>query len=380
MMRAAWQANALAVALAVALVAALALAATRAAAAQNYIREELRIQMPAAGPTGLEALLIRPAGNGPYPLALISHGAPRDAAARATMTVNRLYRQAVEFARRGFAALVVMRRGYGTSGGAYAENSGPCARRDYLRTGRESTNDLRAAVEAMKQRSDITTERFIAVGISAGGFASIALSADPPPGLAAVLNFAGGRGSRDEDDVCDEDALVRAFAAFGKTSRVPTLWIYAENDKFFWPELAHRMHTAFTRTGGRAQFIDAAAFGEDGHRLFSGGIPLWTPMVDEFLRAQNLGRRDLLPPPAPAALPPPPRLGEKGRAGFADYLAAGQHKAFAMSPKGAWASRTAQKSEAEARAKALEACAKYAPDCTVYAINDTLAATADVKR
>jgi dienelactone hydrolase len=363
---------------------ALAIAATRPAAAQDhqsgYIREELRIQMPAAGPTGLEALLIRPAGNGRWPLALISHGAPRDATARATMTVNRLYRQAVEFARRGFAALVVMRRGYASSGGAYAENSGPCARRDYLRTGRESTNDLRAAIEAMQKRSDVATDRFIAVGISAGGFASIALSADPPPGLAAAINFAGGRGSRAEDDVCDEDSLVRAFAAFGTTSRIPTLWIYADNDKFFWPELAHQMHAAFTRAGGRAQFIDADEFGEDGHSLFADGIAIWTPMVDPFLRAQNLGRRDLLPPPVPAALPPPPRLGDKGRAGFANYLSAGPHKAFAVSQRGAWASRSGQRSAAEAREKALAACSNYATDCSVYAVNDALAAKADAAR
>jgi dienelactone hydrolase len=296
------------------------------------------------------------------------------------MSANTLHRQGIEFARRGFASLIVMRRGYGTSGGAYAENSGPCANRNYLRTARESATDLQAAVQAMKNRTDVATNGFIAVGISAGGFASIALSADPPQGLVAVINFAGGRGSRDEDDVCDEDSLVRAFAVLGKTSRVPTLWIYAENDKFFWPELAHRMHAAFTRAGGRAQFIDAAAFGEDGHSLFSRGIPTWTPVVDDFLRAQNLGRRDLLPPPAPAALPPPPRLSEKGRAGFADYLAAGQHKAFAISPRGAWAARSAQQSVAEARAKALESCAKYAPDCAVYAINDMLAATADAAR
>ena len=105
---------------------ALALAAARPAAAQDYIREELRIPMAAAGPRGLEALLIRPAGSGPYPLALISHGAPRDGSSRPGMSANRLYRQATEFARRGFAALIVMRRGYATSGGTYAENSGPC--------------------------------------------------------------------------------------------------------------------------------------------------------------------------------------------------------------------------------------------------------------
>ena len=126
------------------IVLALALAATRPVAAQEYTREDLRIPMAAAGPRGLEALLIRPAGGGPYPLALISHGAPRDGSARAGMTVNGLYRQAAEFARRGFAALIVMRRGYGTSGGQYAENSGPCANRDYLRTARTPAADLRA--------------------------------------------------------------------------------------------------------------------------------------------------------------------------------------------------------------------------------------------
>lgn len=359
------------------LVLAIALAAMRPAAAQDYIREELRIPMPSAGPRGLEALLIRPAGSGPYPLALISHGTPRDASARATMSANALYRQGIEFARRGFAALIVMRRGYATSGGAYAENSGPCQRRDYLRTGRESTNDLRAAVQAMKGRNDVTTSDFIAVGNSAGGFASIALSADPPPGLAAAISFAGGRGSRADDDVCDEDSLVGAFAALGRTSRLPTLWIYAENDRFFGPALARRMRAAFTGAGGRAHFIDAGVFDEDGHRLFARGIAQWTVMIDEFLRAQNLGRRELLPPPAPAALPPPPNLGEQGRAGFASYLSAGQHKAFAVSPRGSWASRSGLRSAEEARRTALEACSKYAPDCGVYAINDALAASAD---
>ena len=57
------------------LVLVLILATTQPAAAQDYTREELRIPMAAASPRGLEALLIRPAGSGRYPLALISHGA-----------------------------------------------------------------------------------------------------------------------------------------------------------------------------------------------------------------------------------------------------------------------------------------------------------------
>src|SRR5262249_22663276 len=92
-----------------------ALAATRPAAADDCYREDVRIAMR-AGHGGLEALLIRPSRPQRYPLALISHGAPRDAQALRETTPYGFYRQAIEFARRGFAALVVIRRGYGGSG------------------------------------------------------------------------------------------------------------------------------------------------------------------------------------------------------------------------------------------------------------------------
>jgi len=353
------------------LACAAALAAAHAMAANGFYQEDMRIPMASAGARGLEALLIRPAGSRRYPLALISHGTPREIDKRAGMSPYRLYPQAIEFARRGFAALIVMRRGYGTSGGDYAEDSGPCGRRNYLIAAKASASDLRAAIDAVQSRVDITTKDMIAVGVSAGGFASVALTADPPPGLAAAISFAGGRGSRADDDVCDEDALTRAFAELGKTSRTPTLWVYAQNDKFFRPDLAHRLHAGFTAAGGRAQFIDAAPFGSDGHTLFSpAGESIWLPMVDRFLHERNLGTRDLIAAPAPAALTPPPWLGSKGRDGFAAYLLGGPHKAFAASRKGGFAWRTGLRSATEAGQAALEGCAQYAADCAIIALDD----------
>ena len=342
------------------------------AAADGYHREDLRIPMKGAETAGLEALLVRPSGSARYPLALISHGAPRDPTTRAAMSPYGMYRPAMEFARRGFAALVVMRRGYGVSGGRYAESNGPCSDRDYSRSARASAEDLSAAVRAMQGRTDVSTNGMIAVGSSAGGFASIAFAAAAPPGLVAAISFAGGRGSRGDDDVCDEAALVRAFEALGRTSRIPTLWIYAENDKFFGPDLARRMHAGFAGAGGRAQLINAPAFGDDGHTLFSRGIPLWTPMVDRFLREQNLGAREVAAAPLPAELSPPPRLGEKGRSAFADYLAASPHKAFAVSPTGSFSYRGGQRSAVAAQEAALAACAKVADDCAVYAVDEEL--------
>jgi hypothetical protein len=74
--------------------------AMQPAAAEPLHREDLRIPMEAAGPRGLEAMLLRPLGTRRYPLALISHGSPREGAARASMSPYRTYRQALEFARR----------------------------------------------------------------------------------------------------------------------------------------------------------------------------------------------------------------------------------------------------------------------------------------
>lgn len=353
-------------------VAALLCAASPARADELH-REELRIPMAIAGARGLEAVLIRPAAPGRHPLALLTHGAPRDAAERPVMSANRSYPQAVEFARRGFAALSVMRRGYGTSDGSFAEAAGPCERRDYLGAGKASALDLRAAIAAAERRSDVTTQGMIAVGVSAGGFASLALAADPPSGLAAVISFAGGRGSRADNEVCSEAALIEAFGAYGRTARVPTLWVYAANDKYFGPELARKMHAAFVNSGGRAQLIEAAAFGNDGHALYSAaGIPIWTPMVDEFLRAHNLGNRNLISLTAPA-IAPPQQLSAGGRAQFATYLASGPHKAFAVSPKGAFSFRTGRRTAAEAQDDALKACAQYSAECALYAIDNSLA-------
>ncbi len=345
-------------------------AAIHGASADDFYREDLRIPFASAGQRGLEAMLLRPSGTRRYPLALISHGAPRDAGDRAGMSPFRLYAQAIEFARRGFAALVVMRRGYGKSGGNYAENSGPCGHRDYLAAAKASATDLRAAIDAIRNRVDVTTQGMIAVGVSAGGFATVGLTADPPPGLVAAISFAGGRGSRADDDVCDEDALVRAFGVLGKTSRTPMLWVYAQNDKFFGPSLAHRLYAEFAAAGGRAEFTDAPAFGSDGHFLFSAsGVPVWTPMVDRFLRAQNLATRDLIAAPV-TPLTTPLGLSKNGRDGFAAYLRGGPHKAFAMSGKGAFGWRSGLSSASEAQQAALAACASYAPDCALVAVDD----------
>jgi len=349
------------------------LAGATARAAQFYI-EDLRIPMTEAGPQGLEAFLVRPVGTRRYPLALLSHGSPRSFDDRATMSAHQYYGIALEYARRGFAALVVMRRGYGTSPGGRVDSVGGCANAAYLPAAAVAVADLRAAIDAMSRRADVTTTGMIAAGHSAGGLATVALTAQAPAGLVAAINFAGGRGSRDDDEVCNEDGLVQTFASLGRTSRVPMLWVYASNDSYFGPDLARRLHDGFRAGGGNAKFIVAPPYGDDGHYLYSVvGRPQWTPYVDAFLRERALAR-DVLSPPDP--LPPPGHFNDAAKAEFARYLAStSPHKAFAVSPNGGYGWRSGRNTVDDAQRDSLAACTKWAPTCTLYAVDDQLAGT-----
>jgi dienelactone hydrolase len=347
---------------------------TTIALAQKIVWKETTIPMPEAGTQGLETLLVWPDSPGKHPLALLSHGSPRDAKQRAYMTALSYLPVAMEFARRGYSVAVVLRRGYGNSGGVWAEGYGTCNDTNYLRAALASANDLHAAINYLATLPQVDIERMIAVGVSAGGFATVALTAnEPPKGLVAAISFAGGRGSTTSDAVCQEDALIATFGKLGKTSRVPMLWVYAQNDHFFNPALAQQFLTAFNANGGRATLVVAPAFQNDGHLLFStAGIPVWTPLVDKFLKAEQLVLlKNILPLPATAQLKPPTPLSAANRKDFSAYLASAPHKAFAIAQDGAYGWRSGRHTIQEAKQLALSACAPHSnTTCEIYAVDE----------
>ncbi|HEY4404942.1 MAG TPA: hypothetical protein VGN55_09825 [Xanthobacteraceae bacterium] len=120
-------------------------------------------------------------------------------------------------------------------------------------------------------------------------------------------------------------------------------------------------------------FVKAPAFGADGHHLFSSaGIPVWAPLVDDFLKAQNLVLRPSLPPPPPLPnIPVPPQLSANGRKAFEEFLAGPPHKAFAMSPTGAYGRRFGVSTIEAAKSGALANCPATAGVCRVIVVDDT---------
>lgn len=230
----------------------------------------------------LEATVYRPEGAGPFPLLVLSHGTPRDLAQRRVRQGYEI--QSWVFVNMGFAVVIPMRRSYAHSEGDYAEEEGDCDQAQYYEAGRESASDLLATVRYMRAQPYINPNQVVLAGHSAGGFASLALASQGFDGLLGVINLGGGRGSR-ADRVCSPQALIAAFGKFGRTTRVPTLWIYAQNDTYFKPSLVRQLHRAFTREGGQARLVMLPPFSGEGHYLFTDvrGLERWTGLVQSFI-------------------------------------------------------------------------------------------------
>ena len=90
-------------------------------------------------------------------------------------------------------------------------------------------------IDYMTEQKLAVPDSAIVIGQSAGGWAAIALSSQNLPSVKAIIAFAAGRGGRvggKPNNNCAPDKLVEATAEFGRTARVPMLWIYIENDTY----------------------------------------------------------------------------------------------------------------------------------------------------
>jgi dienelactone hydrolase len=260
----------------------------------------IRIPMAVSRPGGvqrlyLEATLYRPSGQGPFPLLVLSHGTSRDPRERVGERL-RYDAQSWKFVSMGFAVVIPMRRGYGHSEGDYAEGEGLCEHSHFYAAGLESARDLRATVNYVSALPGIDPQRLVLAGHSSGGFASLILASQELPGVRGVINFGGGRGSNALQN-CSPDKLIEACGLAGRTTRVPTLWLYAQNDSYFPPGLAREMSAAFRQAGGQVELVMLPPFCDEGHYLFTDvrGLARWTPAVNRFLN--HLGFPGKMPRP-----------------------------------------------------------------------------------
>lgn len=237
----------------------------------------------------------------PRPVLLINHGRAGSAASRAALGRARYPDNARWFAAFGFMVAVPTRIGYGVTGGEDVESSGPCSSPTYGPGFRAAATQMQAVLEHLRARPDVAPDRAVVVGQSYGGASSIALAALMPAGVQAAINFAGGGGGNPQGSPrrpCQPNRLERTFAGYGRSARIPTLWLYTENDLYFGAKYPREWFEAFREAGGAGEFHQFPPHGEDGHTLFTSHPAAWHPVVEDFLRRQGFAR-----PESPAAAP-----------------------------------------------------------------------------
>ncbi len=346
------------------------LCATPASAQESDLVEDTSFLRATIGErtVRLEALVVKKRNaTGKLPVALIAHGKPGSDGRMLDDRAGEYARQARDFARRGWLAIVAMRRGFGGSDGP-APVPLSCASTSLLGRFAADADDLQAALAAVAKRPDADPERMIAIGVSAGGAAITALSAQNPPGLKAVINVSGGL----RFPACPkEDALVAAFKEYGAKSRIPHLWIYAKNDSFFSSELVVRMQNAFLDGGGDLKLVMFDADERyDGHAIFrhANGRGKWLPQMDAFLRFHKLPtwtREDV------NALLKQLNAKETSRGFVENYIAGPSEKALARQKSGGQMTYTYGSSTAEnARKSAIEQFEKRGQPCEAVMEND----------
>lgn len=256
------------------------------ATALRLIEEDVRI--PASGGHyTIAARILRPEGAGPFGAIVLNHGTPVSAEERRAESPALLLHTATVFAQRGYAVVLPLRRGFGATGGEFAEDAGTCRNPDYARGEANAAADVMAAYEFMRKQPYVDGSRMILAGQSAGGVAALYTAARAPEGLVAVLAFAAGRGgnpARSPGVPCAIEPLARVFDEMGRSIKVPVLFHYAENDHFFNAQTSRLWFDRFTAGGARAEYVLQPAFGKDGHYIFSdgSGVRVWLPVVERF--------------------------------------------------------------------------------------------------
>src|SRR4029077_15939690 len=137
---------------------------------------------------------------------------------------------------RGWLAVVAIRRGFGQSDGPMPATVA-CRSTSFVERFNADADDLQGVLDLIARRPDADAERAIAIGVSAGGAAVMALSARNPKNLLGVVNVSGGLRFQ---SCPKEDMLVEPFKRSGSKSRAPSLWLYAKNDSSFGPAVVER--------------------------------------------------------------------------------------------------------------------------------------------
>ncbi|MCF4126206.1 alpha/beta hydrolase family protein [Methylobacterium sp. SyP6R] len=335
-------------------------------------RRDLMLPGDPARPVTLDVTLLTPSGPGPFPVILWNHGSANGAARRSMATSTNTF-ATYYFLSRGYAVAAPMMRGFGRSGGDVSVSG--CALDAY---GAANAADILAVLDGLARDPTLDMGRVVVAGQSFGGFNALATGARRDPRIRAVIDFHGGL--RATTCRAWEPALIEAARGFGARSRVPSLWIYGDNDRFFPAATWRAMRTAYASGGAPVEVVAYGRFRDDSHTLLasSDGLPLFAPRLDAFLAGLGLPSAATHPEYLPTPSPPPsgyaaiddveavPHLTPPARDLYRTFLTRPIPRVFVIAP-GRHANETYGGFDPLARA--LAECRALSMACKVYAVN-----------
>ena len=163
---------------------------------------------------------------------------------------------------------------------------------DFTQVGRNASAVVVAVHGWAVQQPWVRTDRILLAGQSVGGLTAIAASALNLPGVLASVNFAGGAGGNpaaSPGNSCKPENLTRTYASYGKLVKIPSLWLYAENDQDWGADAPQRWYAAFSAGGSDATLVQTGPLPEhDGHSLLTFGGRLWSVPLNAFVLKTGL--------------------------------------------------------------------------------------------
>jgi dienelactone hydrolase len=324
--------------------------------------------------TRLIVTLLYPDGSGPFPLAVVNHGAT--GSKKPALEIRyRLTFSAYYFLSRGYAVLLPMMRGYAGSYGR--EGHYGC---DFTSLGRDNAHDIDTVINAISGRPEIDASRIIVAGQSFGGWNTLAFGTLNRPAVVGLINFNGGVATSDCND--NDGALVENARKLAATTHLPSIWFYGRTDTVFRPKLWHAVYDAYVAQGGQAELVDIGDFFTDSHQFLSypEALAKWVPRVDGFLERIGMPHNpvfpDYLPNPWPSAsgyaaiddVDKVPFLTDPGREIYRGFMSHALPRVIALSPKGTVAANYGGFDQV---ANVLKACSSKSQNaCRLYAIDN----------
>ncbi len=244
-------------------------------------------------PIRLEAVIFKPPGAGPFPLAVINHGSTGAGNNPTLFTETWFAVRLAEFLNgRGWMVAFPQRRGRGKSDGLYDEGFSAERAKGYtcgadrsLAGAERALIDVEAAIAALRRRPDVAPLPILIGGQSRGGVLAVAYSGAHPDQIGGVINFVGGwLGEGCTTAKVVNETLFERGAHF----REPMLWLYGQRDPFYSMPHSRDNFAAFQRAGGQGTFLEFDVPGGNGHALY-GYTQLWSAAIGNYVNTLEGG-------------------------------------------------------------------------------------------